>query len=243
VSANHQKPFIPAWLDDAGLSPAEFRVLCHLIRRADNKTGIAWPSYASMTESLAMSKSTINRSIASLEKRGLLAKTGKPFGGSCRYRVLPIVSPEGRLKDAANSVTREPIGSPPIVSPENHNSPSNDTPIVSPEGKEGIPIKDIHLSKSTFLGKTVEVLPFDSDDFRNAWSSWRGYWNERGSNLTTYTVNAQLDRLRAMGEVDAIASIAQCIAANGTSLLPPMTPSSTQKKRDHAKPPTHKWID
>ena len=44
-------PYIPAWLDDAGLPLAEFRIYCDLCRRADNTTGEAWPSYDAMPQS------------------------------------------------------------------------------------------------------------------------------------------------------------------------------------------------
>lgn len=136
------KPFIPAWLDDSGLSPADMRVFVHLCRSADNQSGISWPSYARMVEITGMSRATIARSVSELERRKLIEKIGKPFGGSCRYRVLPIVSPESGLNDS-NSLTREHIEAAPIVSPENCNMQRDETPIVSPESKEGNPKKVI----------------------------------------------------------------------------------------------------
>lgn len=137
------KPFIPAWLDDSGLSPAEMRVFVHLCRSADNQTGIAWPSYRRMIEITGMGKSTIRRAIESLEdQHKLIAKMGKPFAGSCRYKVLPIVPPEGQ-KESSNSSTRAPIEAAPIVPPQTRNSPSDETSIVPPEGQEGNPKKVI----------------------------------------------------------------------------------------------------
>jgi hypothetical protein len=168
---SYQKPFIPAWLDDAKLSQAEFRVFCHLCRSADNSTGVAWPSYKRMIEKCQLSKSTIRRCIEELENRKLISKIGKPFGGSCRYRVLPIVPPEGQM-EVANSSTREPIEPPPIVPPENRNSPSHGTPIVPPEGQEGNPIKVLQGRKSTKAASppfeaTVEEIQF-ADWFKSS---------------------------------------------------------------------------
>jgi hypothetical protein len=138
-----QKPFIPSWLDEAGLSATEMRVFIHLCRCADNQTGIAWPSYRRMTEITGLSKNTIRRAIERLEAPlKLIAKTGKPFAGSCRYRVLPIVPPEGQMDDS-NSPTTGTNGSAPIVPPVTHNSPSHGTSIVPPEGQEGNPLKVI----------------------------------------------------------------------------------------------------
>ena len=71
------KPFIPAWLDDAGLSSAEMRVFIHLLRSADNKNGIAWSAYKRMTEKTGMGKSTIRRALEELQRRGLITKKGK----------------------------------------------------------------------------------------------------------------------------------------------------------------------
>jgi hypothetical protein len=133
-------PFIPAWLDDAGLSAATFRVYSHLARSADNSTGIAWPSYQRMTAICGLGKSTVRRCLEELEERKMIAKAGKPFGGSCRYRVLPIVPPQGQI-DVANSSTSDPIEAAPIVPPQDCNSPSDGTSIVPPQGQEGSPKK------------------------------------------------------------------------------------------------------
>ena len=113
--SDNSKPFIPSWLDDAGLSQAEFRLYCHLCRRADNKTGIAWPAYQSIQDACGFSHKTVWATLKMLAKRGLILKVGKPFGGSCRYLILtsiganeiqigdaPIVS-SGESLDASNS--------------------------------------------------------------------------------------------------------------------------------------------
>lgn len=163
------KPLIPSWLDDAGLTPAEFRVLSHLIRRA-NKNGIAYPSYKSMSEIVGMSQATIRRAIEKLKVRELIAISGKPFAGSCRYKVLPILAPE-ILLDAANSCTRDTIDttntctrdtidelpespqiantiSPAIVAPRPSNTIRDASPIVAPEIEEGYTLKGIQLRES-----------------------------------------------------------------------------------------------
>lgn len=146
-TTDHSKgkaPFIPAWLDDAGLSAATFRVYSHLARSADNFTGIAWPSYQRMTAICGLGKSTVRRCLEELEGRKMIAKSGKPFGGSCRYRVFPIVPPQGQMEDA-NSSTTDPIEAAPIVPPQDCNSPSDGTSIVPPQGQEGSPKKVPHL--------------------------------------------------------------------------------------------------
>jgi hypothetical protein len=146
--SENPKPFIPSWLDEAGLSQQEFRIYCHLCRRADNATGTAWPSYSAMIETCGSSKMTIRRSLGILEERGLIVKLGKPFGGSCRYQVLSaMIPPQGQM-EAANSTTTGTIEAAPIVPPQDRNSTTTLPSIVPPEGQEGTPKKVIHLRKS-----------------------------------------------------------------------------------------------
>jgi hypothetical protein len=148
------KPFIPSWLDDAGLSPAEMRVFVHLLRSANKTSGIAWPAYKRMTAICDLSKSTVRRSIEELERRKLIEKMPKPYGGSCRYKILPLVSPQGQM-DASNSSTTDTIEAPPIVPPQDCNCPSDETSIVPPEGQEGNPRKVIQRRESNTLVETI----------------------------------------------------------------------------------------
>ena len=111
------KPFIPAWMDDLGLSPAEFRLYAHLCRSADNSTGLAWPSYKRMTAITGNGKTTLRRSINELEKRKLIQKVSKPFGGSCRYKVFPIILTREEIESSNNTIT-DTIDEPPIVPPQ-----------------------------------------------------------------------------------------------------------------------------
>lgn len=134
-------------MDDAGLTPAEMRVFVHLLRSADNQSGIAWPSFERMVKITGMSRATIARAITGLEGRQLVKKMGKPFGGSSRYRIAQIVSNESRLNES-NSLISEQIESSPIVSPENCNMQRDETSIVSPESKEGNPKKVIQRRES-----------------------------------------------------------------------------------------------
>lgn len=95
-------PFIPAWLDDAGLSQAEFRLYGHLCRRADNKTGVAWPQADSIARVCGMARNTVWKALRSLEVKGFIRRAGKPFAGSNRYRILiPSIGANGTPIDAA----------------------------------------------------------------------------------------------------------------------------------------------
>lgn len=154
--SNILKPFIPSWLDDAGLSQAEFRLYCHLCRRADNKTGIAWPSYESIQKACGMSHKTVWKIIKMLEGRSLIAKTGKPFGGSCRYKILSSIIPEGKLLDAANHSPEETIEPPQSFPSGNTNHSPEETPIVSLGEREGSPLKEIQGRVSNKSGDSLQ---------------------------------------------------------------------------------------
>jgi hypothetical protein len=64
-------------LDDAGLSPAEFRIYCHLSRRAA-KQGRAWPGRESMAETCRLTGRTVTTAIQGLERRQMLVAHRTP---------------------------------------------------------------------------------------------------------------------------------------------------------------------
>ena len=104
------KAFIPAWLNRAGLSQAEFRVFCCLASRADVHTGLAWPSAETIAADCAMARRTVWKALARLEALGLIRRSGKPFGGTTRYEILsPSGSPSAPNADAVTD-TDTPTG-------------------------------------------------------------------------------------------------------------------------------------
>jgi hypothetical protein len=219
------KALIPSQLDDAGLSAAEFRVYCTLARHA-NTQGIAWPSYERMIEITKLSKRTIRRCLKVLvADHKLIRKVGKPFGGSSRYQLAPIVSPEGQ-KAASNSATKAPIEAAPIVPPRTRNSATRAPSIVPPEHQEGYPLKGIHLRVSN---KEKIELPFSSDEFREAWSDWQQHRREIKKPLTSTSVRYQLKDLAALGEAEAIAKLTRSI----TSGWQGMYDATRKTKPDH----------
>jgi hypothetical protein len=231
------KAFIPSHLDDAGLSPAEFRVYCHLARNA-NMEGIAWSPYRRMIEITRLSNRTIRRCIETLEAdHKLIQKIRKRFGEPCRYRLTAIVPPEGQkaasnsatrapIEAASNSATRAPIEAAPIVPPEHPNSATRAPSIVPPEHHKGNPIKGIHLRVSN---KEEIELPFSSDEFREAWNDWEQHRREIKKPLTSLAIKRQFKKIKAMGEAEAIASIDRSISARYSDIYLP----NTKNKPDH----------
>ena len=135
------KPFIPRWLNMAGLSQADFRVYCYLASRADNGTGIAWPQAPTIAFDCIMAKNTVWKALRSLESMKLIRRTGKPFQGSNRYAVLTL--PIG-----ANEI---PIEEPPIGANQIPSIGANEIlQSAQMDSREGYPKKVIQrrLSKS-----------------------------------------------------------------------------------------------
>ena len=219
------KAFIPSHLDDAGLSPAEFRVYCHLARNA-NMEGIAWSPYRRMIEITRLSNRTIRRCIETLEAdHKLIQKIRKRFGEPCRYRLTAIVPPEGQ-KAASNSATRAPIEAAPIVPPEHPNSATRAPSIVPPEHHKGNPIKGIHLRVSN---KEEIELPFSSNEFREAWSEWEQHRREIKKPLTPTSIRKQLEDLAKMSEAESIAAMHRSIASGWQGIFA----ASSKAKPDH----------
>jgi hypothetical protein len=57
-------PFIPAELDDAGLSPRAFRLYCHIARRGD-----CWAAIETMGATCGLNPKTVRKALAELKSR------------------------------------------------------------------------------------------------------------------------------------------------------------------------------
>jgi hypothetical protein len=62
--------FIPSALDDLGLTPSQFRVYCHIARRAG--AGVCYESHGSASTLCRMNKKTYIKSLHDLENFGLV---------------------------------------------------------------------------------------------------------------------------------------------------------------------------
>jgi DNA-binding MarR family transcriptional regulator len=109
------RPFVPAWLNQAGLSQADFRVYCCLVARADVKTGIAWPKAETIASDCFMARRTVWKSLRSLEEKKFIRRKGKRFADSNRYQVLvPIGANEAPIEEPPIGANEAPIGAAPI---------------------------------------------------------------------------------------------------------------------------------
>jgi hypothetical protein len=78
------RPFIPSWLDDAGLTPALFRVYCRISRR-----GQCTESLGNMAKGCRLERKTVLKVIPALLSLGLITKEDR-IGRTSILRVGPI---------------------------------------------------------------------------------------------------------------------------------------------------------
>lgn len=96
--SEHYSPFIPVWLDEFDLKPVQFRVLCHLWRRA-GKNGRCFPSAPVIAASCRINRDTVWATLTALEEAGLLVKMKKRFGTANSYLLkVPIGGNEGPIE-------------------------------------------------------------------------------------------------------------------------------------------------
>ena len=139
MSEGKHFPFIPAWLDDLGLSAVDFRVFCHLCRRA-GKDRKCHPAMPSILTQCRISENTGWKSIERLEGLGLIVRE-KHFRNSNSY-IVATSRPD--LVTANEGVIQ-------IESPQKSGcqSPQSEG-CQSPQkrGRKGYPMKEIHGRKS-----------------------------------------------------------------------------------------------
>jgi hypothetical protein len=82
--------FIHSALDDYGLTPAQFRIYCHIARRAGSG-GSAFAGVDSMARTCQLHSKTVTRALAFLTARQLLAATRRP-GRTTVYRLRPATA-------------------------------------------------------------------------------------------------------------------------------------------------------
>lgn len=134
-------PFIPAWLDDLGLSQAEFRVLCKLWRHAD-KVGICFPGTEYIWKQCLMSENTLWKVLKSLESKKLIERR-KREGNANTYRVhVPTVTAKETVTHGVESPQKERQQSPQSDGSQSPQSRGLESP--QKERHKGTPLKVPH---------------------------------------------------------------------------------------------------
>ena len=119
-------PFIPAEIDDLGLTPQEFRVMGHVARRA-GKDGVCFEAIANMAKKCLLHPDTVRATLKSLVRRGVIFGKNRT-GDTTLYAFTPFETKGGV--------------SPTPPKPMEATSPKGMVPYPSEmKGAKGIPIK------------------------------------------------------------------------------------------------------
>jgi DNA-binding MarR family transcriptional regulator len=134
--------FVHSALDDLGLSPAQFRVYCHLARRANAGSGIegsAWPAVSEIARLCRLHEDTVRAALRWLAAHRLLTRERRP-GATGVYR----------LTAASHWLRPNPSESdtPPSVSGDTPPNPMEDHPSEK-RGDEGDPFEGYPLKEHT----------------------------------------------------------------------------------------------
>ncbi len=162
-SGDKNAAYISAALDDAGLSPAQFRVYCHINRRAGTE-GEHWESLKNCAVHCQLHPDTVKAAIEVLLARGMIQIAKWPLGGSKHYRVTTLGEwspPPKRIPTIETSGASEPPPSPMDSMPGGGASKPGETP------RKGMPPKSIPSSHSTKVNPDKEdtALRLRSVDF------------------------------------------------------------------------------
>ena len=142
--------FIHSLLDDYGLAPQEFRVYCHIARRASS--GQAWPSVANIARVCLIHPQTARRALRVLAEHCLIVREDRP-GKSALYRLTPSSSwsPPTHITGQTITQTRTSPPKAGIPVPNSHPTP---TKVI-----QGTPTKAIQGTPT----KAIQGYPYEKD--------------------------------------------------------------------------------
>jgi hypothetical protein len=80
-----------------------------------------------------------------------------------------------------------------------------------------------------------EVLPYDSEEFKEAWSDWVQHRAWMKEPVGPIAAKRQLKFLKTLGEADAVKSIENSITHNWTGLFPPKSETIVIQSRWNGK--------
>jgi hypothetical protein len=210
---------ILAALDDAGLSPVDFRVLGHICRRAGDKD--CYASIRTIAKTCRINEKTARASVHRLGKMGwvsLQKRTGQ----------TSVLIPQTPTKPI-------PL---PIEYPSQLDTPHPsqlDTPHPSQlDTVKGNPLREpIREPKARMV---MPELPFTSPSFSEAWNLWLQYRKERKKPVTPTSALVAFRKLAKMEERQATAAIIYSIEKQWQGIFPDPNCSGLRSTIENFKP-------
>lgn len=207
-------PFIPAFLDEAGLPANQFRVLAHIWRR-----GKTYSNAATIAAICRLRRHTVFNVLSALEERGLIRRQSRQ-GQTTLIEPVPFGATGGKGNPSRSEIQE--------VSRLRLQDPSR------LRTHKGNPIKGIPLRKSLKVSKNEIplVLPFPSRAFAEAWAGWLQYREELKKPVKPTSAKAQLQDMAVWGEEKSIEAMHASIKNGWQGIFEP-----TQTTGTHQQPP------
>ncbi len=202
--------FIHSSLDDADLTPQEFRVFAHLARRASDGKG-CFASIDNMATVCKIHKDTLVKCLKTLTTRGMAIRNERP-GKTTLWWITP---PDHWILDP----TLKTVG---VVSeggdpPETEGAHPPET--KGDEGNTRKGIKEGRKRADAPLPSIPDALK--TPEFEAAWNDWIADRKTRGKKVTALAAARQLKQLEAWGVTKAIQSIEKSIRNGYQGLFEP----------------------
>lgn len=209
--------YIGSAIDDAGLDPYEFRIYCHLKRRAQD--GVVWERQDKMAGICMMSRKTVNEVLIRLEEKGWIEQKQRTLKGqqssNLIYLLEPPCNPElhSRVTDGYTAVSPRvtaegtPLEGTPLEGlkdgAENRSASENLADQVTlsraetgtarrgESGKEATSLDTVPGSAALVIPGALAALP----GFAEAWGEWVSYRRQRRLTCAVVVLRGHLSRL------------------------------------------------
>jgi hypothetical protein len=151
-------PFIPSWLDDAGLPPAAYRVLCHLWRRRHTRTGQCNPSADSIAKACRIKRKTVWTALREAEAKGFLSRNKLGFRASNNYTLhVPATGAQSGPIESSQPVPQTDLQSVPYGPLQG--SPSEGSPIIATGSAAGEEIGELFQTSEALTPEQSKHTP------------------------------------------------------------------------------------
>jgi len=232
--------FIPAAVDDFGLTASQFRVLCHLSRRA-GKNGECYPSGPAIARVCKLHEDTVWRCLKELEKLQFIQRRKGKFksnnytlthpkargganGGAAESNGGESPKSDGCHPPATDGCKGNPNKGNPIKA-SNTNTVAT-VPVGGVAGDNNFPDIPDNLEE---IPIAWPALPFASVSFAETWSDFKKHRSESRGAMKATGERGALAKLKAMGESDAITAMQTSIANGWRGLFSPLGQNTPKK--------------
>ena len=215
--------FIHSILDDAGLTPQQFRLLAHISRRAGD--GKSWASNKTMAEVCKMHEETVVSALAELERRKMVERISRP-GKTTLWKVTPPEKWDIQNIPGTGLAGRIPATPRNQYPPEtNPPHPPETNPPHPPETNppEGNQSKVIQGRKSKKAQAPLPPLPENLrvGELPKAWDDWVAHRNEIKFPLTARACEMEFSNFEKWGIEKSVQSINNAIRCRYRGLFEP----------------------